>query len=318
MILTRLPAIVRGFMLVAVLGSGLFSSHAFAAEPDMDAAKDIVLTGDAVCTRCHEETEGGPSLLIGKTRHGTTADARTPTCTSCHGESTAHVENPEGTDPRPLPQFFDKRDKETTAAEKNQTCLSCHQGGERIHWQGSKHDSSEVACSSCHILHAQKDPVQDRETQASVCVTCHLEKRSEINKISSHPTQEGVVSCSDCHNPHGSAGRALVKKDTVTDTCYTCHMEKRGPFLWNHQPVNEDCTLCHNPHGTPIANLLKSRPPFLCMQCHEATGHRDSPPSLATSGFSANTTGRGCLNCHTNIHGGNNPESNKASRTFRR
>jgi hypothetical protein len=27
---------------------------------------------------------------------------------------------------------------------------------------------------------------------------------------------------------------------------------------------------------------------------------------------------RGCLNCHTNIHGGNNPTNNSASRSFRR
>ena len=56
-------------------------------------AADAVLKGDAVCTRCHDESETYPVLSIGKTKHGTVADGRTPTCTSCHGESTAHVEN---------------------------------------------------------------------------------------------------------------------------------------------------------------------------------------------------------------------------------
>ena len=45
--------------------------------------KDLALKGDAVCTRCHDETESYPVLAIAKTRHGTVADGRAPTCTSC-------------------------------------------------------------------------------------------------------------------------------------------------------------------------------------------------------------------------------------------
>ncbi len=43
----------------------------------------------------------------------------------------------------------------------------------------------------------------------------------------------------------------------MNETCYTCHADKRGPFLWEHQPVNEDCTNCHTPHGSNITPLLK-------------------------------------------------------------
>jgi hypothetical protein len=52
--------------------------------------KDLVLRGDATCTACHDEDSDSPVLSIGKTRHGTAADARTPTCTSCHGEGNGH------------------------------------------------------------------------------------------------------------------------------------------------------------------------------------------------------------------------------------
>ena len=45
------------------------------------------------------------------------------------------------------------------------------------------------------------------------------------------------MTCSDCHNAHGSAGPMLMVRDSVNETCYTCHMEKRGPFVRNHQPV---------------------------------------------------------------------------------
>jgi DmsE family decaheme c-type cytochrome len=95
-------------------------------------------------------------------------------------------------------------------------------------------------------------------------------------------------------------------------------MEKRGPFVRTHQPVQENCALCHNPHGTTNPNLLKTRAPFLCQQCHEASPHQGNPASLTGQSTSANTIARGCLNCHTNIHGSNNPANIGPIRTFRR
>ena len=301
------------------LGVAFGSSNAIANETE--TTPDLVMQGDAVCTSCHEETEAGPALLIGKNRHGTMADKNAPTCTSCHGKSASHVVIPDGVDERPMVAYFDQRDQSTPIFKQNQMCLNCHQGGELLHWQGSQHDTREVACASCHTMHTQHDPMLVREEQPAVCINCHKEKRVETAKPYSHPIEEGKVICSDCHNPHGSAGRTLMKRDTVIDTCYACHAEKRGPFLWNHQPVTEDCTICHNPHGSNVANLLKWRIPFLCQRCHEATSHRDSLPSQNFGGTSNqfsfdNMKARGCTNCHTNIHGGNNPSSSSRSRAF--
>ncbi len=74
-------------------------------------------------------------------------------------------------------------------------------------------------------------------------------------------------------------------KNTVTETCTTCHAEKRGPFLWEHQPVNEDCTNCHTPHGSNITPLLKSRPPFLCDECHDGPHNSQAPYGTAVAGI---------------------------------
>ncbi len=134
-----------------------------------------------------------------------------------------------------------------------------------------------------------------------------------------HPITQGKMACSDCHNVHGSAGPKLMKRDSVVETCYTCHMEKRGPFVHTHEPVSEDCSNCHNPHGTTAESMLKARPPFLCHQCHtphggqvaQIAGQRQSSALLsATTGGKSGinyTMARGCLNCHTQIHGSNNP-----------
>jgi DmsE family decaheme c-type cytochrome len=290
------------------------------------SVKDLVLKGDAVCTRCHDENESTPVLSIGRTRHGTVADGRAPTCTSCHGDSVRHVQNVrapgETTRPRPDRVFAGKAPA-TSATERNAACTGCHQDSRRTHWQGSAHETRDVACTSCHKVHTQHDQVRDKATQPEVCFACHKEQRTQVSRASHHPVKEGKVACSDCHNPHGSAGVKLLVRDTVVDTCYTCHAEKRGPFVFNHQPVTEDCSHCHNPHGSTVANLLKSRPPFLCQQCHEPTSHRGNILGLlAGTGNAAGTRGiaqaRSCLNCHTNIHGSNNPSNNAESRSLRR
>jgi DmsE family decaheme c-type cytochrome len=306
-------------------------------EPDKQVQKDLVLKGDATCTACHDEADAPELLYIGKTMHGTGADARTPTCTKCHGESRDHVLNSAHTNVRPKPdrifsgqlapgsvpsanrvnRYFGLQGKLTTTPveERNAACLECHaRDARRSHWEGSAHQARDVACTSCHRIHVAKDPILDRRTQAELCYACHKEQRAQVNKPSHHPVPEGKMGCSDCHNPHGSAGPKLMKRDSINETCYTCHMEKRGPFAHNHEPVDDDCTNCHNPHGTTAESMLKMRPPFLCSGCH--TPHGALQPSLSASGGTsfyggaAVTQGGACVNCHSEIHGSNNPGPN--------
>lgn len=320
---------IRGFLAAAIAVSALgVAMPIWAADnalPELRpvatqaSAKGLVLNNDAQCTKCHDESDSPSLLAIGKTKHGTRADGRTPTCISCHGESLTHVTKPEGVTDRPGPERTFSKNTKTSAAERNSACLTCHEKDSKRHlWAGSVHDANDVTCSSCHKVHTSHDPVRDKIAQPEVCFTCHKEQRAQYNKPSRHLTIEGKVGCSDCHNPHGSAGPKLMTRDSVVDTCYTCHMEKRGPFVRNHQPVAEDCSICHNPHGTTTPSLLKSRPPFLCQQCHEPSSHRGQIASLTGTSTSANTMARGCLNCHTNIHGTNNPANISNERTFRR
>ena len=51
------------------------------------AVAQAALKKDAVCTRCHDESETAPVLSIYQTRHGVRGDSRTPTCQSCHGQA---------------------------------------------------------------------------------------------------------------------------------------------------------------------------------------------------------------------------------------
>ncbi len=305
------------------------------------AKADTVLRGDAKCTACHDETEKYPVLAIGKTKHGTVADGRTPTCTSCHGASESHMRKLEGQKDRPKPdvsyggqyksveadsmvdRYFGKFGKATSTPveNRNAACQSCHKGGNRMHWDGSTHANRGVGCTNCHQVHTAHDRVRTRADQTELCFSCHKEQRAQLNRPSHHPVLEGKMGCSDCHNVHGNNPKQL-KQASINETCNQCHMEKRGPFLHNHQPVTEDCTICHSGHGTVVFNLLKSRPPFLCQECHSHTSHPSQAAALpnepVTSTRMLGTAARGCLNCHTNIHGGNSTQNNATAGRFRR
>lgn len=315
----RIAALMCAFLGIAV------ATAAHAADPE--GVSQRRLDRDAVCTKCHDESESKPILAIYQTPHGVTGDGRTPSCQSCHGESAKHLAgNADGGEgsKRPAPDviYGSKHSSAGYAASdpqtQTETCLTCHKAGLRMHWPGSQHQTNDVVCANCHTIHSATDPMLVKLLQPPVCFGCHKEQRAQIKQISAHPLDAGKMACSDCHNPHGSSGPKLLAKNTVVETCLTCHAEKRGPFLWEHQPVNEDCTNCHTPHGSNIAPLLKSRPPFLCDECHDGPHNSQAPYGTAVAGLqgqgavpggnpNSNAVGRACMNCHVMIHGSNSP-----------
>ncbi len=282
--------------------------------PGLAAAQMAQGPAPEVCKNCHEEKYASYSL----TRHSMKADARTPAanggCAVCHGDGTEHVKAGGG---RGVGGIKNPASKTMSSDEKNALCLTCHEGGKRMEWSQTLHASRDTTCITCHQVHNSHDPVRDKATQPEVCFTCHKEQRAQINRPYRHPIVEGKVACSDCHNPHGSVGPKLMKRDSVVETCYQCHLDKRGPFVRSHQPATEDCSICHNPHGTTYPNLLKLRAPFLCQTCHEMASHRMHPGELGVGGRNANFEARGCLNCHTEIHGSNFPNES-TGRGYRR
>jgi DmsE family decaheme c-type cytochrome len=141
---------------------------------------------------------------------------------------------------------------------------------------------------------------------------------------------ESKMSCSSCHQPHGSVTKALISHLTVNEQCTSCHAEKRGPFLWEHAPVVDDCTNCHTPHGSTNAPLLKARVPWLCQECHSGDhgaainsgANRPNGNATMINGLQAlanqsprtQTNARACTNCHSLVHGSNHPAGAKFKR----
>jgi DmsE family decaheme c-type cytochrome len=233
-------------------------------------------------------------------------------CETCHGPGKAHVEGGGGKGKEAKLITFAKDDP-TPVARRNEVCLTCHTKGARVFWKGSPHESRDVACTSCHRV---MDTVSTRSQLAKAneietCGACHLQRRAQTMRSSHMPLREGKMTCTSCHNPHGTVTPALLKENSLNDTCYTCHAEKRGPFLWTHPPVAESCANCHDPHGSNHERMLKVAKPRLCQQCHVESGHPTTPWGRT---IETRVSGRSCTNCHSTIHGSNHP----SGRNFKR
>lgn len=297
------------------------SSGALATSVDVDRS----LAGDNQCTTCH-----AAQMTIYQTKHGVKADARTPGCQSCHGENAAHRADPSKNSPEVV---FGAQSKRLSPVEKrNEACLSCHESRvlPRPYWAGSQHQMRGLACTDCHEIHTPNPKVFNKLTQPEVCFGCHKTQRAQVHRFSRHPILEGKVTCSNCHNPHGSPGPTLLVKNSVNETCYMCHAEKRGPFLWEHAPVVDDCTNCHTPHGSNLTPLLKTRAPMLCQSCHTGDHGKNLYSGANLPNGNATTIGgrlplasqsppaqgnaRSCLQCHSVIHGSNHPAGAKFQR----
>lgn len=314
--------ITRPLLGALVLLAGLaWQPHASAQAPATTPADAYSKEGADTCLGCHDEEGPGYSAsALFKTPHARRGDKRSPfgagglQCEACHGPGAAHARNKKATS---INGF--KAESPLSLAQRNQVCLSCHEGTSRTGWHAGAHERSGLACTDCHKVHAEHDPVLAKQSEPEVCLGCHKQQRADFHKASSHPVRQGRMACSDCHAPHGSAAPAMLAKPTLNQTCFSCHAEKRGPLLWEHAPVAEDCALCHSAHGSVRAALLTKSPPLLCQQCHSSAGH----PSVARTGAALPGNGGvgslfvvagSCSNCHTQVHGSNHPAGSKLMR----
>jgi DmsE family decaheme c-type cytochrome len=199
---------------------------------------------------------------------------------------------------------FRKDDPSRRVEDNNAICLACHERGDRTYWNGSTHETRAIACTDCHTVMRpiSRKAALKTEYELGTCFQCHKDRRAQIFRSAHMPLREGKITCSNCHNPHGSATEALLRENSINDNCYKCHAEKRGPFLFEHAPVRENCLSCHDPHGSNTEYMLKVSRPRLCAECH-GFGHG----SVFSGPNAVESFARSCQNCHTAIHGSNSP-----------
>ncbi len=316
----RAPAIL-GVVSAALLF--LAVGPALAAPPPTIPGATYV--GSDTCKGCHEEyankLHGAHSKLLGTKLSKGQLQARG--CEACHGPGSKHMENQ--ADPATIIRFGKKSSQPTDV--QSGACLQCHERGKQMLWAGSAHDARDVTCASCHTAHgpaagAQLKVVKPVErfdsqmlpmarVQFDLCSQCHQTLAMQFKRSSHMPMRDlgeaGTMTCSSCHNPHGTVTPKLIAAPSVNQNCWNCHANKRGPHLWQHVPVIENCLNCHQAHGSNVRSLLKMQMPRLCQQCHTQSGHDNHPYSPAASTPNMRMYNRSCVNCHFNIHGSNHP-----------
>jgi DmsE family decaheme c-type cytochrome len=302
----RIRAGLRSF-LIFVLGAIAFCVIALAAPksggtPAAGQARDAAaadFVGSDTCSGCHEEVAKGfasnPHVKMAQT-HGKSG----VTCENCHGAGKAHVDGGGDTS-----KIFNPA--KATTKEVDAKCLGCHQG-QHSNFERSGHGEANVSCVACHSVHGGADPEHLlKASQPTLCFQCHSDVKPNFSMPFHHKVEEGLVSCSDCHDPHGTFGRKGLKSASQQDAvCTKCHAETAGPFVYEHAVVKtEGCTSCHSPHGSPNPRLLnRANVNTICLQCHSPSQNFSTGEPIGPAHNQA-TQYQSCTICHTDIHGSN-------------
>lgn len=285
------------------------------AMPLMAAEEGYV--GSEVCKKCHSDVW----LNFHRNAHfksiasGKEAPERTG-CEGCHGPGQAHIEA--GGGKTTIPRAFSVM----TPRQVIETCLACHgRDFARANIRRSEHTLHEVSCISCHSNHhpatAKNLLAKD---QKELCYGCHDDVRAQFSMPFKHRVNEGLVQCTDCHNPHGTFAPAMgmgqrprmVAQGLINEQpCLKCHVDKRGPFVFEHAPVRVGgCVNCHVPHGSTNAKLLVRPVAFtLCLECHTGSGDFGARGrGIVTQTNVHNMLDpkfQKCPICHVRLHGSN-------------
>jgi predicted CXXCH cytochrome family protein len=178
----------------------------------------------------------------------------------------------------------------TAAGEEvSRTCAKeCHK---EILGHKVMHGPANSDCGACHVqIGDPKDHkfsfVVERE---ALCTRCHtLPHQNVMHK----PVAEGR--CMECHDPHGSEYRRVLKADPKRDLCLKCHKDQLTKGAFVHGPVAVGaCIVCHQPHSSENPKLLIQDTKSLCLTCHaevQAKGEQGVHMHGALE--------QGCTRCH--------------------
>ncbi len=188
---------------------------------------------------------------------------------------------------------------------KENMCISCHNAGsDGLKTAHSGLNVKGTRCLSCHSPHSSDNagivkanvhkPFAEKRCDVchepgskevarkgyNMCLACHDGTMQSFYKRYNHlmAGKEGNF-CADCHTPHASDERALLK-DREDKTCWQCHEDTEG-FTHSARYVHPDlkkCLDCHVSHGSNARYMLTAGDNTCSMEgCHPSQGRFTHP-----------------------------------------
>ncbi len=249
----------------AIVAGGTDKQQAQAtAQSSNPTTPNSAYASDDACQMCHSEVW---EKHFSNTPHRALLSGNQHGCQGCHGPGQAHIDG--GGDVSKIVRF-----SQLNPAQSSAVCTKCHQSSEETqNFAKSAHLANGLACTTCHDPHNSPDVnFLLKAKQTDLCFGCHKNKQAEFARPYRHRVDSGLLQCSDCHNPHGTAtGNQLRTAAGQFAVCTKCHTDTMGPFTFEHAPVKtgEGCLYCHTPHGSTNPRLLQvNNVNYLCLRCH--------------------------------------------------
>lgn len=250
-------------------------------------AQDSEVKNEA-CLDCHD----GIEETLFYTPHDLQNNKSDINCISCHSGGKTHFEDPS------VENIVNP--KHVSGIDALKACNSCHTPHATLDNLGFDiHQSQGLNCSSCHTVHGGKKSLLLNDN-ASFCMTCHDDVKQEFSRRSSHPVNQGSITCLDCHSFSKETDNNLSYD--LQRACMDCHPEQGGPFLFEHEVTTSytvggsGCIECHSPHGSENNYLLSQPNDNLCKSCHFVPNHE-------TAHANRDYSVENCSTCHTQTHG---------------
>ena len=211
-----------------------------------------------------------------------------------------------------------------------ETCVVCHEKQSK-YFKLDSHSTLVVGikdsdagvgfhaggCETCHgpgSLHADsKDKTKILKDSPERCLACHTERLAEFKLQNHHPVLEKQMTCSACHDLHGSSAKSAAARDLKRsdEKCFACHKEFKGPFVFEHDAMRDGCQACHNPHGSVYNKMLVADQTVTCLRCHmdqktnTTAGLGSGVKHGAGGGNYFIGQGEECVDHHRSVHGSN-------------
>lgn len=188
--------------------------------------------------------------------------------------------------PKPATPAEPPKTNVPSAATTNCTTTECHQG---IAAHTVRHNPT-AECATCHV---QVGSVPDHKfalvaPKEDLCRKCHQLQDGQHRHA---PVVEGK--CMECHDPHGSEHKSVLRGDPNRDLCLRCHNQEFQKKAFVHGPVAVGaCSTCHAAHSSNTPRLLLADANALCKTCHADTGNAGDGVHVHKA------LEQGCVNCH--------------------